>query len=95
MGLSDACYDFSLQLREPQSDAARREAVEAFRREIKYYSEPPFCYGDELTTLAAACTEFLDGRTTSNADPLQRVTFLADAIRDHLDAPPSAGGLTS
>jgi hypothetical protein len=95
LGLSDACFDFGCRLQETRSDAARREAVEALRQEIEFYSKPPFRYGEELSILAAVCAEYIDGRTTSNADPIQRIMFLADAIRDQLDMPPNVTRILS
>ena len=89
MSLSDACFDFAAEMGRGQSAADHRAAVVTLRRAIEKYSREPFRYGDELRTLADACAEFLSGRSTSNADPIQRITFLADAVREWLDTPPS------
>jgi hypothetical protein len=88
MSLSDTCFDFVAQMQAAPSDEARREAVTDLQRAIEHYSRYPFSYGNELRVLADACTEFLCGRSTSNADPVQRIVFLADVIRAELDTPP-------
>jgi hypothetical protein len=97
MALSDACDEFLNAIKSAASDADRREAVRELQRGIAFYSEPPFRYGDELGTLREACSTYLLNRSGPGAvdEPLRRISFVCEAIRDHLDMPPGFKVLTS
>ncbi|MES5483632.1 hypothetical protein QMZ05_12810 [Bradyrhizobium sp. INPA03-11B] len=87
MALSDACSDFVAEMRGADSDGGRQKAVASLLVEVAHYACPPFRYGDELLLLAAGCREYLDP-LLSKADRVQRIVFVADAVREMLDRPP-------
>ncbi|WP_375782858.1 hypothetical protein ACE10Z_23375 [Bradyrhizobium sp. Pha-3] len=89
MSLSDACFEFAETMRDAENEAARLKAVIGLLAEVAHYARAPFRYGDELMVLANGCREYLDP-TTSNSDPVQRIIFLADTVREILDTPPCA-----
>jgi|tagenome__1003787_1003787.scaffolds.fasta_scaffold18061341_2 hypothetical protein len=89
MALSDACFDFIAAVHAGTSDDAQRRAAREFGQAIAHYSESPLGYGDEIETLAYACGDVIAGRRGGNGeDPFERLLFLAEAIRNHLDTPP-------
>lgn len=88
MSLSDACFEFVTEMRDAGDDGARQKAVCGLLVAVARYGCPPFRYGDELMMLAAGCREYLGPSSRSNSDPIQRIIFLADTVREMLDTPP-------
>ena len=88
MALSDACFDFIVAAEGARSNEGRLRAAIEFGEAIANYSRSPLQYGDEIETLAYACGDLIAGHRNGNADPLERLLFLAEAIREDLDTPP-------
>lgn len=95
MALSDECFEFLWRLKGATADCAKRDVVSKFVGEISIYFDAPFQYGDELKTLFDACIAFLEGQPNGNDDPLERIRFLAEAVRDYHDTPPGQHRLNS
>ncbi|MBR0871162.1 hypothetical protein JQ633_12390 [Bradyrhizobium tropiciagri] len=87
MSLSDACADFVIKMRAAESEAARQTAVVGLLASTASCLRSPIAYGDELLMVAAGCREYLFA-SKSNADPVQRIIFVADSVREFLDRPP-------
>jgi hypothetical protein len=90
MALSDVCADFLEEIKDAKSEADRREAVRNLHGAAAYYSVPPFRYAGEIETIQEACSTFLLTAPPAGAvdEPLQRLAFVCEAIREHLDTPP-------
>lgn len=95
MALSDECCEMLWRLEAATAESGRRDIVSKFVGEIAVYASPPYRYGHELQTLVDGCNEYLGGSSKGNDDPLERIKFLAGAIRDYLDTPPTVKKLNS
>ncbi|SDC09284.1 hypothetical protein SAMN05216337_1001234 [Bradyrhizobium brasilense] len=87
MSLNDACSDFVAEMQNAVSDDARETAVAGLLAAVAHYASSPFISDDEISLLANGCREYLSP-STSNSDPVQRIVFLADTVRELLDRPP-------
>jgi len=90
MSLSDACFDFLSAVNRARSSDDLRSAARELQDAVNFYSKPPFRYGEEIDAVRRACADYLLSSPSSHAvdEPLRRISFVCEAIKDHLDMPP-------